>query len=367
MGSSSQTWQGFDLTKSADPTQSIFTNFLPMNLSGITKDAKNNFVTAICSVGSTSNLTFTQNNVATEFMAKNMYIIGSSKGSKYPLHLIKGLEGGYTGELIIKLKDTNNTKILYICYPLSLASAAASGSEQVDNVLNIDPNTSTMIVDFNLAINSKGGPANYVVYSNSSDNSTVVLFTRPIYITSINLLSLQNNISIFDMVPKNGYSVLSLTDDEGDWMECDFVPIGSDTINTYSLPITSGLVKDLSTFDSYKTIIMFIIFFVVCGFSYLLVPAIYLAIVVRVFGHGFLDQSEKKTRVLYLDYTLTVLFAGIGIILVLVGLFAHVKNAGDLILTGLILCIIYAIGYVIIQSKKLAGKFIDGVKYEYGE
>jgi hypothetical protein len=169
------------------------------------------------------------------------------------------------------------------------------------------------------------------------------------------------------MVPKNGYSVLSLTDDEGDWMECDFVPIGSDTINTYSLPITSGLVKDLSTFDSYKTIIMFIIFYVVCGFSYLLVPAIYLAIVFRVFGHGFLDQSEKKTRVLYLDYTLTVLFAGIGIILVLVGLFADVKNAGDLILTGLILCIIYAIGYVIIQSKKLAGKFIDGVKYEYGE
>lgn len=360
-------WQGFDLTQAADPTQSIFTNFLPINLSAITKDANNNYVTAICSVGSTSNLTFTTNNVATEFMAKNMYIIGSSKDSKYPLHLIKGLEGGFTGELIIKLKDVNNTKILYMCYPLGLASVAATGSEQIDNILNIDPNTSTMIVDFNAAINSKGGPANYIVYPNSSDNSTVVLFTRPIYITSVNLISLQNNIVLFDMAPKKGYSILSLTDDEGDWMECDFVPIGSDTVATYSLPIMSGLVKDISTFDSYKTIIMFIIFFVVCGFSYMLVPAIYLAIVVRVFGQGFLDQSEKKARVLYTDYALSALLAGSGIIMIMIGVFSTVKNAGDLILSGLTLCIIYAIGYVIIQSKKLAGKFIEGIKYEYGE
>jgi hypothetical protein len=150
-------------------------------------------------------------------------------------------------------------------------------------------------------------------------------------------------------------------------MECDYVPIGSDTVTTYNLPIQSSALKDMGSIDTFRTIIMFIVFLFICAFSYLIIPTVYLIVMQRILGNQFLDQASKKKKIFYIDVIISFAFCATALILICVGAFADPSpsvNSGDLILSGLIISILYIISYIVIQSKKLGGKFIDGIKYE---
>ena len=68
-----------------------------------------------------------------------------------------------------------------------------------------------------------------------------------------------------------------------------------------------------------------------------------------------------------MDYVLSFLLGGVGLILICVGAFSDptkVENTGDILLSGFAVSIIYIISYIIIQAKKLGGgTFIPGVTY----
>jgi hypothetical protein len=168
--------------------------------------------------------------------------------------------------------------------------------------------------------------------------------------------------------PASAYSVIQLNQ-PGEWMECEYVPIDSEEVTTYNIPIASDLVKSGSMFNAMQTIILFIVFFFICVFAYLVIPVSYLAVVgiwLKQMAPNAYSSSDKKDYIWYLDAILSILVGGTGFILVCVALFTNnLPNANDVILSGFCLGIIYIIGYIVIQSKKMSGgTFIPGVDYD---
>ena len=366
---------GFNPNQTPDSTQSITVNYLPMGLTGVLNDPNNYCISALCSKSSTPNVTYSNSSGQQQFMANKLWIVGNAQGSLTPLHSVQGIApGSVNGELIVQNINTNGDQVLYTCFLLCVTATAIPGAEQIDNILNVTPQNNTLTVDLGAAINSKpvSNPA-YIQYQSTvlgPNNPTVIIFTQPIWITSVNLFTLQNNLGLFDMpmpsTPSN-YAVIPLNV-PGSWMECDYVPIDGGEVTTYNLPISSDLVKSGSMFSSLQTVILFIVFFFLCAMSYFIVPAMYLAVIYRVLGRSYLDQNEKRTRILWADIAISAILAGTAIILICVGTFAppaSVTNSGDILLSGFSIGIIYIISYIIIQAKKSGGRFIEGVKYDY--
>lgn len=362
---------GFNPNQTADSTQSISVNYLPMGLTGVLNDPNNYCITAFCSKSSTSNVTYSTANGTQEYKANKLWIVGNAAGTINPLHSIQGISpSSVNGELIIQNINTNGDKVLYMCYLLCVTPTAIPGAEQIDNLLNVTNQTNIMTVDLNAAINSKpvASPV-YIEYASTvlGPGSTVIVYSQPIWITSVNLFTLQNNIGLFDMPvpsPPSAYAVVPV-DVPGSWMECDYVPIDSGEVATYQLPLGSGLVKDNSVFSSFRTIILFLVFFFLCCIAYFIVPAAYLFIAYRALGRVYRDQQQKRNRILWMDIVLSGIFCTTTLILICVGTFANVPNTNDILLSGFCIGIIYLIGYIIVQSKKIGGPFIEGVKYDY--
>lgn len=365
---------GFNTNQAPDNTQSISVNYLPMGLTGVLNDPNNYCISAMCSKSSTSNVTYSTSSGTQEYKANKLWIVGNGPGTLNQLHSVQGIPpSSVNGELIVQNFNTNGDKILYMCYLLCVTQTAIPGADQIDNILNVTPQNNIMTVDLNAAINSKpvASPV-YIQYSSTvlGPGATVIVYSQPIWITSVNLFALQNNIGLFDMPMPTTPSAYSIIPQEvaGSWMECDYVPIDSEEVATYNLPIGSGLIKDNSTFSSFRTIILFLVFFFLCLIAYMIVPAVYLAIAYRVLGRVYRDQQQKRDRIFYMDAILSFLLGGTAIILICVGAFApaaSVTNSGDILLSGFCIGIIYIISYIIVQSKKTSGKFIEGVKYDY--
>jgi hypothetical protein len=111
---------------------------------------------------------------------------------------------------------------------------------------------------------------------------------------------------------------------------------------------------------------MFVTFFIICVFAYFLIPTIYLAVLAKLIKDDAAPEKKKKV-VLYMDYVLSFVLGGVGLILICVGAFSDptkVENTGDILLTGFAFSIIYIISYIIIQARKLGGgTFIPDVNY----
>ena len=321
-----------------------------MNISNIINDTtKNYWVSGTCNPPSnTTNITYSVNGASATFTATQMWIVGPENSN---LHNVPG--ASFNGELIIQNTSANGT--FYMCF--LLASSPLNALSDIDNLFN----SSNAFIDINLDIVPTSGNNSFMIYTISVDNYTIAVYTSPIPI-SANLFKYQNNLTNIAMT---GSDMITISNDNSsEWMECDNVPIGADTVATYNLPIYSGLVKDINTLDSFKTIVMFIIFFLSCVFCYFLIPTTYLAFIDFIMGNRYYDPNAKKQSVKWIDFGLTAFFVGMAIILIITGLSVK-TNSGDLILTGIIFGMIYLIGYIIIQSKKMAGRFIEGVRYDY--
>ncbi len=371
---------GFNPAQAPDPTLNLVVTYPAVGLTGLLNDANNYFISAIIDKSSSPNVTYTDTTGSTQMFSGNkMWIVGNAAGSNNQLHSVQGVpNASVAGELIIQNLNTNGNQVLYMCYLLCLTSVSQPGADQIDNILNAAPTTSMMSVNFDAAIHSKptSNPV-YFQYTSAgvsySPSSIVIVASQPIFITSVNLMTLQNNLGMFDMpgpTPASAYSVIQLNQ-PGEWMECDYVPIDSEEVATYNLPVSSDLVKSSSMFNSMQTIILFIVFFFICVFAYLVIPVSYLALVgiwlkkMAPPGSG----SDKKDYVWYLDAIISILLGGTAFILVCVALFtSNLPNANDVILSGFCLGIIYIIGYIVIQSKKMSGgTFIPGVDYNSAE
>jgi hypothetical protein len=117
------------------------------------------------------------------------------------------------------------------------------------------------------------------------------------------------------------------------------------------------------------------VFLILCVFSYLIIPSVYLAVMTKLIaavGGNNISTGEKKIWILYLDIALSTVFGLTGLILICIGAFGnsdpslpdYIANTSDILLAGFSISIIFIISYIVVQSKKMTGKFIEGVKYE---
>ena len=128
-------------------------------------------------------------------------------------------------------------------------------------------------------------------------------------------------------------------------MECDYVPIDSEEVETYNLPVTSSLVQDSAAHNSLKTMFMYILFIIFTGLSYTLIPSIYKYILKLVFEFtGTIVRNEKIKKMGYFDITMRFTIIAVSIICFLMG--------EQYILYGVILAIVALLGHVIISSRK---------------
>lgn len=354
---------------SFDPTQSINTSitvnasYPALSISNIKINSNSYFVSGYCQPSSSSNITYTRSNITSEYKANKIWIIGSGPGSKNPLHNVTGAEN-VTGELIISNVSTNNDNQIYMCYLLSSVGSIGIGpTSQVDTILNTAANnvSTPIVVNLNSDTAANSNSTKYIVY-NSSNGTTVIVCTTPIVISSSSIFPLQNNLGLFDMYSPT-YSVCSAAT-EGSWMECDYVPIDSEDVATYNLPINSGISKDQSTFNSFQTIILFIVFFFISMLAYFLIPSVYSWFANKVIVDVY-DENSRKNRVFIMDCILSAVLGGIAFLLIMIGAFGSENpNNGDILLSGFCIGIIYLIGYIIVQSKKTNDdNFITGIDY----
>jgi hypothetical protein len=284
----------FNPNQTINTSISLVASYPTLSVSNITTNS-NYSITGSCQPSSSSNITYTRSNSTSEYKANQLYIIGGGPRSTYPLHNVSGVEN-ITGELIIKNVSTNNDNPIYMCYLLSSTTSGTSSTSQVDNILNTAAtgSSSPIVVNLNADIEQNMSSAKYIVYTSSVINpgTTVVICTTPINVSSSVIFPLQNNAPLFDM-SATIYSVIS-ANVEGSWMECDYVPIESAAVTTYSLPIQSSLIKDSNSMDSLRTTIMFVTFFIICVFAYFLIPTIYLAVLAKLIKDDAAPEKKKK-------------------------------------------------------------------------
>ena len=334
---------GFNLTKSQDGTKSIKINYSKMEINNILSDNKDKYITGNCEPSSTSNVTFVENNVTTEYKATKIYIVGNANNTK--VNMINGVTAN--GQLIIRNENVNRDKILFMCFPLYVANSLPKKTH-IDHIIQIGTsgttNTSSS-ANFDADIFAKEVPnLKYIDYTSNLGNSAkVVTYGAPIYILSARLMALENNLNIFNIQPDE-YSIIS-PPVPGEWMECDYVPIDSEEVETYNLPVTSSLVQDSAAHNSLSTMFMYILFLIFTGLSYTLIPVIYKYILKLVFQFtGTIMRNERISKMGYFDLIMIISFIAIAFVCFILG--------EQYILYGVILAIVTLLGHLIISSKK---------------
>jgi hypothetical protein len=348
---------GFDLTKEVDTSKTITVNYLPMGITNINLDTTQNWISGICGRGASSNVTYVENGVTREFKADKIWIV-SNQGGATNLQKVGGVD--YNAELFIRNVDTNNGNPMYLCYLLKVSSVG-SQIGQIDTITRAataDPAVTSLNVDLNADIFKKSAPgAKYIQYTSKTKGTGrhVFIYSEPINVTAVAILGLENNVESFDMTSTE-YSIIQ-SSVPGDWMECDYVPIDSEDVAVYNLPVASGLVQDQSANQSLKTMVMFILFVVFIGAAYSIIPVAYLYTVKMIYDYFEVTQDSAQREYLSkINTAMTVLLAGTSVILLFIGAgvfgdTSNIPNASLLLLIGMCLGIFYMLGIVILKSR----------------
>ena len=346
--------QPFNINQPPNTSESVTLNYLPMGLNNVGADSTNSWVTAACSRASSPNVTYTNSsNITKNYYATSMWIVGGASGTTYPLHTFSGFpttvlpNGSPTAELIIQHISDDGDSTLYACFLLNFVGANAPPGGQIDAIFNaVGSNQSTVTVDFSADIfRNLDTNAVYVQYISStlSPGANVIIYSNPINIGSAQVGALQNNLGLFDMSSSN-YTIIPPAV-PGQWMECDYVPIDSEEVASYSLPLVSGVVEQGGAQNSMKTIMMFIVFSLLTAFAYLIIPRSYLYLV------HLITSQYSANYIYYLNIAISTIFIGLSIIFILHGAFSDTTSSNYYLTTGFTLGILYMLGYVIIQSK----------------
>jgi hypothetical protein len=351
----------FDLTKEVDTSKSIKINYESVGVTQITNDTSNAWITGQCQRGASSNVTYSENGVTTEYKVDKLWIVGNKDGTgQTPLQLVTGID--YNAELFIRNLDTNNNDPMYTCFLLHFVDPGPENG-QIDGIVRAATNgdgVTSLTVDLNADIFRKNtNDAKYIQYKGSKGRN-VFIYSEPISVAAAAINGLENNMKLFDMTATD-YSLIG-SPVPGDWMECDYVPIEGEEATSYNLPIVSGIVQDQAANSSLKTMIMFILFILFMGISYTIIPTAYMYTAKIIFDFTDVETSEdQKSQLKSINIGLSVLIAGTAILLFFIGagVFGNtdnIPNASLLLLIGMSLGIFYMIGYIILQSKTSADK-----------
>ena len=347
---------GFDLNKTQDTTKSVIINYLPLGITSIFRDDVNQYITADCAISSSSNITYTDNNVTTEYKANKLWIISDANDTK--MNVINGVQAN--AQLIIRNINSNGDKVLFMCFPLNVTNPGPPRGA-IDSIVRATlDNISQMTVTLNDDIFRETVPnTKYIEYtSNLGNNAVVIMFGRALDIISVNVLNLENNLELFNIQPDN-YDILGAPV-PGEWMECDYVPIDSQEVASYSLPVASGLIQDSSVSNSFNTMMLFIVFIIFAVICFNVIPLSYIYLLQFVFSFSdVVNPIEQRATMGRVNMMIVVILGAIAGYLLYIGIFADPNvypNYAQYLLYGVIICVVLLIGYLIIESKKSLSK-----------
>lgn len=342
---------GFDLTQTLDGTKTIVLNYLPIGLTSVFLNDNEQYISANCELSPSSNVTYTENNVSIEYKAKRVFIVGNANNSK--MNEILGMS--MDGQLIIENKNSNGDKILYMCFPLVVTNPGPRSSS-IDALIQLatsGTSVTQLTADFQKDITAKVVPdLKYIEYQSSKgNNAKVILYGAPISIISVYLKKLENNLTLFNTQPTE-YSILGPVV-PGDWMECDYVPLDSDEVSTYNLPVGSGLVQDNAAYNSLRTMLMYILFLIFTGLMYTLIPTIYIYMLKFMFNFTETKTPPaQRSQMGKFDGFMIVFCSILVLLFIVIGSTSDASYAPQLLLYGVVLGILVLLGYIVITSKK---------------
>ena len=348
---------GFDLNKTLDTNKSITINYLPIGITSIFRDDVNKYITADCAISSSSNITYTDNKISTEYKANKLWIISNANNTK--MNVINGVQAN--AQLIIRNVNSNGDKILFMCFPLNVTNPGPPRGA-IDSIVRATlDNITQMTVNLNDDIFRENVPdTKYVDYvSNLGNNATVIVFGRALDIISVNVLALENNLTnLFNINPEN-YDIIG-SPPPGEWMECDYVPLDSDEVAAYNLPVSSGLVQDNAANNSLKTMMMFIVFILLAVVCFNIIPLAYVFLLKFIFSFSDLTSPiEQRGSMNRVNQMCVVIFGILAGYFLYIGIFGDPNvypNYARYLLYGIIISVLMIITYLILESKKSLSK-----------
>lgn len=160
-----------------------------------------------------------------------------------------------------------------ICFLLFTSNKITSGVGSLVELLQSSKDHAPKTVDFGSAIFGAMGDAktnkdiqrSYVKYS--LDTYTYIISTIPIHVNATLIFANAFNLGA-SRVPS--YTMITMVDEE-QWMECDYVPLGMDQVTTM-MQVPIGNVSDLDAEQSFRQIILFLVFLVFMLAFYFVIP-----------------------------------------------------------------------------------------------
>lgn len=348
---------GFDLNKTLDTSKSITINYLPIGITSIFRDDINKYISADCAISSSSNITYTDNNISTEYKANKLWIISDANDTK--MNIVNGVQAN--AQLIIRHVNSNGDKVLFMCFPLNVTNPGPPKGA-IDSIVRATlDNITQMTVNLNEDIfRDSVSDTKYVEYvSNLGNNATVIVFGRAIDIISVNVLDLENNLTNLFNVNSEQYNIIG-SPPPGEWMECDYVPLDSDEVAAYNLPVSSGLVQDNAANNSLKTMMMFIVFILMAVVCFNIIPVSYVFLLQFVFSFSDITNPiEQRGSMNRVNQMCVVIFGILAGYFLYIGVFGDPNvypNYAQYLLYGILICVLMIITYLILESKKSLSK-----------
>ena len=326
---------------------------------------------------STPNVTILKNNFPiNSFIATRFYIVGNANQKKdtnltsfvtkdgdiYKPYLVDPTQVNY-GELIIEGTDSIKSKKVRICFLLLSAANAVQGAGSLVELLQSNSTNPSKIVDFGSAISGAFAQAKsenakpkdtqireiklfYVKYE--LDAYTYIASTTPIYVNATLIFG-----NSFDLSSKgiNDYVIINAFDNE-QWMECDYAPLSSSEITVMQVPI--GSVSDLDSEQSFKQIVLFLVFLIFILVFYFVIPPMYQMLLLKLANN---DQNALCKTMEYFDYGYNIIFMLLWIILISVGVSSTEENAPNVLYAGVVIVVMHIITFGTIMVSKYNPNF----------
>jgi len=362
--------KSFDITQTPSSSQTIQLEFQPSTITSVILD--NNRITGTITVPNnpTANVTLLTNSYKTKsFVAKRFYIVGTNQGGVLTQFNLGPSRASYPpdlsnakvqcAELVIEGTDLKSSTQMRLCFLLVMRpNAGSTGTSSLVTLLQSTSLSSSppTKVEFGSAMQGAISDAQknpqikqlYCTYD--ADGYYYIVCTVPIYVPATLLFS--NEIINFTNSSRvKNYTVIAI-DDNADWMECDYTPLGDETVNVLNVPI--GSVSDLNSDQAFRQIVMFIVFLLMLLVFYFVIPPLYQMAIYKIAGN---NQANMCSVMKYVDIGMNVVLALLWIVLLSVGFRSKEENALDVVYSGFVILIMQVILAGTLWVAKLSSDF----------
>ena len=311
------------------------------------------------------NIILSKNNLPqNSFVAKKYYIVGNSNNGilttfkKGNLKYLTDSSGSYHAEFVIEGKNTRTSEICRLCFLLFGGSKGIPGSETLKQLL--ESNTGSVTINIGDIINGTKKAAelqpsyksSYIKYS--YNNCTYIISTIPITVAAIFVYGNGvNGKSVIDFKKPETYTVIT-PNDTGDWMECEYAPEGINSPEVKFMQMPVGSIEDLKSEQSFRQIVLFLVFILFLMLAYFVIPPLYTMIIWKLSENNVNVMCTTMSRV---DWGYNILLFLLWIILIIAGMKSKEDNASDVVYSGLIIFMIHAITLGTITVSKFSPNF----------